>query len=83
VHRFTDPLTGDADTTLDPSEYSEGANYRVTIPNDTPRGDYSITIQGEGGALTRTITVSLHVQLRDFDFREVLAPFLRVLGYNP
>jgi len=58
------------DNTLTWGEYSnkEGDEMSVTVPGSTSSGEYIITVQGEGGGLTRTIDILLRVKSSDPQF---------------
>jgi len=59
------------DRTLDADEYANGTPFQVTVPGDTLTGDYTITIHGDSGDLTRTIDVLLQVESKDPQFQNI------------
>ena len=59
-----------SDPSLSSSEYSTGSRLSVTVPADTPSGSYTITVQGSGGGLVRTVPVAVNAEATDPRFRE-------------
>lgn len=64
--------TGDfSDAVLEPSEYSEGAEFRVTIPAGTAKGLYGITITGTAQSFSGTLDINLNVESLNPRWREI------------
>ena len=57
--------------TLKKNQYSSGSNFKVTVPGDTAEDEYIITIVGQSPGLNRTINVTLHVNLKIPEFKEI------------
>lgn len=56
--------------TLDSSEYSTGALFTVTAPGNTGQRDYTITVEANGGGITRSVDVIMGVTVIDPNFKE-------------
>ncbi|MEW5907720.1 MAG: fibronectin type III domain-containing protein [Patescibacteria group bacterium] len=61
-----------SDSLLTSSEYNVGSSFTSnSIPNNTPRGLYYITVTGTGGGLIRTISIPLNLSSINRGWRQL------------
>jgi hypothetical protein len=80
TYHFRRPSTGvDASSiTLNASQYNEGAEFWITVPDTVsiPEGQYNVVVRGVGFQpqwgvnITRTINVIFHLDIKDPDYIE-------------